>query len=102
MKKYTHLLLTFMLLFSFGFASNKDAENQSLVRNEMKFYSDHIIDTTEVINDRIRIIGGDLFNYRFLERCMKNFGTDTKYFRFLIFSVALSFLSMEYSSLIHI
>ncbi|MBT3299431.1 MAG: hypothetical protein HN657_06115 [Candidatus Marinimicrobia bacterium] len=63
MKKYTHLLLTFMLLFSFGFASNKDAENQSLVRNEMKFYSDHIIDTTEVINDRIRIIGGDLFVY---------------------------------------
>ncbi|MBL7013450.1 MAG: hypothetical protein ISR83_03440 [Candidatus Marinimicrobia bacterium] len=57
------------MFFSILFAGNlwamsmeKESSSQ-LVRNEMKFYSDYIIDSTEVVDDRIRIMGGDLFIY---------------------------------------
>lgn len=61
----TQTIIFIIMVFTGAvFATSFDIdENQKHVRNEMKFYSDYIIDTTDVINDRIRIMGGDLFIY---------------------------------------
>jgi len=59
-----YLIVLSIAFTGMTFAASLDVEErQKLIRNEMKFYSDYTIDTTAVINDRIRIMGGDLFIY---------------------------------------
>ena len=70
------------MLFSILFAGNAwtmsmEKESKSkIVRDEMKFYSDYIIDSTDIVNDRIRIMGGDLFIYGQIDNKITVIGGD--------------------------
>ncbi|MBT6939569.1 MAG: hypothetical protein HN994_04175 [Candidatus Marinimicrobia bacterium] len=70
------------MLFSILFAGNAwtmsmEKESKSkIVRDEMKFYSDYIIDSTDIVNDRIRIMGGDLFIYGQIDNKVTVIGGD--------------------------
>ena len=76
MKLLLHLLTTSLL---FGFNSSL-SDSSSFTTNEIRFYSDVTIDSSEIMKDNIRILGGSLHVHGTVESQITVIGGDVHIF----------------------
>jgi len=75
--KFIIILLTINLVFGF---SSSLSDSSKFTTNEIRFYSDVIIDSSEIITKNIRILGGELTVYGTVESQITVIGGDVHIF----------------------